>query len=122
MQWLQFKDFLSDWTGLSEDALHIYAAVLVQLAAAAALRSSLARALPWLCVLAVLVGNEALDLYLPGQPIERWQIDGGIRDLWNTLLMPTILLLTARFFPRLMIRPRSAEHAGRQDADAATRG
>lgn len=109
MQWLQFKDMLSEWSGLSEDALHIYAAVLIQLVAAAALRSSLARALPWLCVLAVLLMNEALDLYLPGQPIERWQIDGGILDLWNTLLMPTILLLTARFFPRLVAGPGAIE-------------
>jgi hypothetical protein len=102
MDWVQFKDYLSQVTDLSQDALHIYAAVLVQFAAALLLRRSLAHPLPWLCLLAVLVVNEAVDLREPGKPIEEWQVLGGLRDVWNTLLLPTALMLLARFAPRLM--------------------
>ena len=121
MQWLLFKDFLSDWTGLSEDALHIYGALLVHLAAAALLRASLARFLPWLCVLAAIVINEALDVYLPGHPIEQWQIDGGIQDLWNTMLLPTLLWITARFTPHL-VTGRPGRRAGAEASPEADGG
>ena len=102
MDWVQFKDYLSQVTDLSQDALHIYAAVLIQFAAALLLRRSLAHPLPWLCLLAVLVVNEAVDLREPDRPIEEWQVVGGLRDVWNTLLLPTVLMLLARFAPRLM--------------------
>jgi hypothetical protein len=102
MDWVQFKDYLSQVTDLSQDALHIYAALLVQLAAAAVLRRSIAHPLPWLCVLVVLVVNEAIDLAEPGKPIEEWQVLGGVQDLWNTLLLPTVLMLLARYAPGLM--------------------
>lgn len=102
MDWVQFKDYLSEVSGLSQDALHIYAALLVQTAAAALLRRSLAHPLPLLCLVLVLAVNEAIDLAEPGKPIEQWQVLGGLRDLWNTLLLPTALMLLARFAPALM--------------------
>ena len=102
MDWIQFKDYLSEVTDLSQDALHIYAAVLIQAVSAAVLRRPLAHPLPWLCLLAVLVANEAIDLAEPGKPIEEWQVLGGLRDVWNTLLLPTVLMLLARFVPALM--------------------
>ena len=49
-----------------------------------------------------LVLNEAVDLVLPGHPIELWQIEGGLQDLWNTMLLPTLLLMVARLKPRLL--------------------
>ena len=102
MSWLEFKDYLSEITDLHQDALHIYAAVLVQLATAVVLRRSLASFIPWLAVLAVLVVNEVLDLTEPGRPIEEWQVLGGLQDVWNTMAVPTILLLIARFAPSLL--------------------
>ena len=102
MDWVQFKDYLSQVSALSEDALHIYVAVLIQLAAAWLLRRSLADPLPWLCLVALLAVNEAIDLTEPGKPIEEWQVLGGLRDLWNTLLLPTALMLLARFAPAVM--------------------
>ncbi|MFN3944141.1 MAG: hypothetical protein ACK4K7_04340 [Allosphingosinicella sp.] len=106
MDWLTLKDWLGEVTGLGEDALHIYAALVIQLTAALVLRRSLASPLPWLCVLAVLLVNEWLDITLPEGPVERWQIDGGIQDLWNTMLLPTVLLLMARYAPGLMVAER----------------
>lgn len=113
MDWVQFKDYLSELTELSQDALHIYAAVLIQAGSAPLLRRSLAHPLPWLCLIAVLVINEAIDLAEPGKPIEEWQVIGGLRDVWNTLLLPTALMLLARFAPALMTgRAAAAGTAG----------
>jgi hypothetical protein len=102
MDWVQFKDYLSQVTDLSQDALHIYAAMLVQFTAAALLRRSIAHPLPWFCVIVVLAVNEAIDLAGPGTPIEEWQVLGGLQDFWNTLLLPTALMLIARFAPQLI--------------------
>ena len=77
MEWLLFKDWLAAVTGLSEDALHIYAALFIQIGVAALIRRSVAHLLPWLCVLLVLLANEAADIYLPGHPVEPWQIEVG---------------------------------------------
>src|SRR5690606_26627609 len=102
MDWVQFKDYLSQVTDLSQDALHIYAAILIQISAAFVSRRSLAHPLPWLCVAVVLAVNEGLDLAQPGKRIEEWQVLGGLQDLWNTLLLPTVLLLVARHAPQFI--------------------
>ena len=109
MTWIELKDYLSQITNLHEDALHIYAAMLIQMAAALVLRRSLANPLPWLCVLMAEIINEAFDLAEPGKAIEPWQIAGGTKDLWNTMLLPSLLLLTARFAPSLMVGKRTAK-------------
>lgn len=112
MDWLQFKNYLSEVTDLSQDALHVYVAVLIQLASALVLRKSLAHPLPWLCLLGSLLLNEAVDLQATGRPIEEWQVLGGVRDLWNTMVLPTALMLLARFAPGLMTGRVSAAPAG----------
>lgn len=116
MEWIDLKHWLSDVTGLDNDALHIYAALFIQLGVAVLFRRSLASFGPWLAVLAALLVNEWLDIYLPEGPIEQWQIDGGIQDLWNTMLLPTILLLLARFAPGVLAGParRPRRRGGRR--------
>lgn len=106
MQWTHFKDYLAQVTDLDQDALHIYAAVLIQLAAAVLLRRSLASVWPWLTVWAVLIVNEALDLFLPGGRIGQWQIVGTIQDSWNTMAIPTLLWLLAYHAPSLLVGNR----------------
>jgi hypothetical protein len=101
LDWEQVKNAISIWTGLERDALHIYAAILVQVLAAAALRRSLASPLPWLVVLVAALSNEVLDTYRDGL-VEAWEQAASLHDLWNTMLVPTILALLARFAPRLM--------------------
>ena len=118
MNWIEFKDYLSQITDLDQDALHIYAAVLIQIGAAALLRRSLASILPWLAVWAVLIANEAIDLWLPGERIDQWQVTGGIQDSWNTMALPTLLWLLAYYAPGLMTdrAPRQAPSAAAADA------
>ena len=113
MNWIEFKDYLSQVTDLDQDALHVYAAVLIQIGAAALLRRSLASILPWLTVWAVLIVNEAVDLWLPGEALGQWQVSGGIQDSWNTMALPTLLWLLAHYAPGLMTGrgPRPAPSA-----------
>lgn len=48
-------------TGLSRDALHVYAGMLVFLLAAVILRRSLRSPVPWLATVAVACGMEVVD-------------------------------------------------------------
>ena len=111
MDWEQIKAAISLWTGLERDALHIYAAILTQLAAALLLRRSLASPLPWLAVLAVALLNEALDMYGDGLA-EDWERDSALHDLWNSMLVPTLLALLVRFAPGLARPPAPPEGSG----------
>jgi hypothetical protein len=105
MAWIEFKMRLVEVTSLSQDALHIYAAILIQLAGAIAMRRSLASPLPWLAVLSILLVNEAVDIWLPQERLGEWQILAGLRDLWNTMILPTFLMILARFVPSILIGP-----------------
>ena len=102
MNWIEFKDYLSQITDLDQDALHIYAALLIELAAAILFRRSLASVIPWLAVWAVLIVNEAMDLLLSDERIGQWQVAGGIQDCWNTMALPTLLWLLAHHAPAVL--------------------
>jgi len=118
MEWVEFKEYLSQVTDLDQDSLHVYAALLIQLGAAALLRRPVAHPAPWLAVLAVLTVNEAIDLGAGGRGIEPWQILGGLRDLLNTMALPTVLLLAARYTPGLLTGPApAAAAAGAERSD-----
>jgi hypothetical protein len=100
LDWEQVKAAISLWTDLERDALHIYAAFLLQTGSAALLRRSLASPLPWLVVLTAALGNEVLDTWRDGIA-EPWERVAALHDLWNTMLLPTVLVLLVRFAPRL---------------------
>lgn len=108
LDWQQIKDVIAAWTGLERDALHIYAALLAQVGSALVLRRSLAHWAPWAFVLLLALGNELLDMF-GDRLVEAWEVDAGLHDLWNTMLLPSLLLLLARFAPRTMARPTAAE-------------
>jgi hypothetical protein len=103
-----YKAAVATWTGLERDALHIYVALIIQLASAALLRRSLASPWPWLIVLAVALANEWLDIFRDDL-VEDWEKAGSLHDLWNTMLLPTLLLAAARFAPRLLTGAQAPE-------------
>ncbi|HET9638049.1 MAG TPA: hypothetical protein VFP12_02470 [Allosphingosinicella sp.] len=105
MDWEAIKQAVAAWTGLERDALHIYAAILIQIGSAALLRRTLASPWPWLVVLAFALANEWLDVQRD-QLFEEWEKAAALHDLWNTMLLPTLLLLVARFTPGVMMRVR----------------
>lgn len=101
LDWQQIKDAIAAWTDLERDALHIYAALLAQVGSAMVLRRNLAHWGPWLAVLVLTVGGEMLDMY-GDSLVEDWEFDAALHDLWNTMLLPTLLLILARFAPGLI--------------------
>ena len=101
--WQATKDLIEVSTGLAQDALHVYAAVLIQLTVAAVSRRGLRSPLPWLAVLALALVNEWSDI-TEDHLFEDWEREAALHDLWNTMVMPTVLLLVARFAPGLVNR------------------
>ena len=109
MEWVQLKHGISVFTGLHMDALHIHVGVLAQLFVAALMRRSIASPWPWLLLLAATAANEYSDLAHEVWPDRDYQIAESIRDSWNTMLLPTVLLLVARVAPVLLVSRTAPE-------------
>ena len=122
MEWHQIKEWAAGVSGLHMDALHVHIGVLAQLAIAAVLRKRLSSIWPWLAVAAVTFANEAYDLYFERWPDRSMQYPEGAKDIWNTLLLPTLLLLLARYTPGLFTKSLVADsgklgESGRQPGE-----
>jgi cell shape-determining protein MreD len=111
MDWYQVKESIELFTGLDMDALHVHVGILAQIGVALLMRRTLGSPWPWLVVLAAAIGNEYYDLAYETwpEPERERQFMESVRDVWNTMLMPTLLLLLCRFAPRLFVRPALAE-------------
>lgn len=101
MDWFELKNWLELSTGLDRDSLHIYGGVGVQLVAAVILRRSLASPVPWFFVLVAALANEYYDANMAPDSLDGGSIyfDEAVGDIWNTLLLPSLLLMIARFWP-----------------------
>ena len=117
MAWYQFKEWLSVAAGLHMDALHIYAGLLCQLAAAFLLRRRLSSLWPLLIVAIAIAVNEYVDLHAEIWPDRDQQYAESIKDGWNTLLLPAVIMLLARYAPRLFESRRSAPDPGETGAE-----
>ena len=111
MDWFQFKQMLSIASGLNMDALHVHAGVICQILAALLMRRRLSSPWPWLAVLALVAANEYYDYRYETWPDRGEQRAESVRDAWNTLLLPTLILLLARYVPQLF-RSGSAPDPG----------
>ena len=101
MHLIDLKNWLELSTGLDRDSLHIYAGVAIHLVAALFLRRPLASPIPWLFVAIVAVTNELHDYsFVPeASNGDEEPFDEAVKDVWNTLLLPSIFLLIARIHP-----------------------
>ena len=90
------KMWLIDTLQLGKDALHIYVALLVFLGTCLLFGWKASQWKPWLCVLAVALAGEALDLGDDINPGDLIDVVASLKDLVNTLLPPTVLMLLAR--------------------------
>jgi uncharacterized membrane protein YjdF len=101
--WHQVKAWLEHAIGLNMDALHVYFGLVILIVAALLLRRSLKSPLPWLVLLVLELANEYYDWTYEVWPGPERQIQAaeGIRDIWNTMAVPTFLLVASRWFPRL---------------------
>ena len=83
-------------TGLSRDALHIYAGLAVLIVAAILLRKHLSSVVPWAVVLAIAVSVEVLDMQDDLASLGYWRWAESLHDVLNTLFWPTMLTALAR--------------------------
>lgn len=97
MNYAELKIFIEEYTGLTRDALHIHAALLLYIIAMGIFRQSRRSRVPWLVVLAIIVGNEAYDLDRNWPDGPDYAISSAVKDLWNTMLWPTVLLILGRY-------------------------
>ena len=107
VDWYQLKLFAEHSTGVSMDALHVIAGVAVQLLVAAVFRTSVARPLPLLAVLALAILNEANDLRIEIWPDPGMQFGEAVKDIVLTLLVPMLIFVIARRRPKLLAQTPS---------------
>ncbi len=101
---------------LEKDAVHIYAALFIQLAAAKISKRSLGSFLPWTVVLGFELLNEVLDVVRGQEPrLMPWQVVSAVHDIINTMILPTVLLLLCRHAPGLFIWGRNDSPDGDGD-------
>ena len=97
MNYTGLKEAIATYTGLDHDALHIHAALFIYILATLLFRQSRRSFLPWFIVLGIGLANEAHDLWENWLRDSIWTFGEGTKDLWNTMLWPTILLLIGRY-------------------------
>lgn len=100
--WFQAKQTFELGVPFHNDALHVFAGVLIQLIAALVLRSSLAGLGPWLVTAILTLANEWSDLRTERwpDPAQQWFESG--KDIALTLALPTLLLIVARLRPQVL--------------------
>lgn len=103
--WYEAKQFLQHSAGISMDALHVLAGVIALIIFAILVRRPLSSWVPLLLVLAVVLINEASDLWVEQWPSPGMQYGESARDILVTMLLPTLLLVAARRLPRLFASP-----------------
>jgi hypothetical protein len=99
--WLQAKELAEHASGWPTDTLHVIGGVVLQLGLTMILRRKVTDWLPWTIILILELANEAHDLSVERWPSLSMQLGGGLRDLVATMLLPTLLLVVARWRPSL---------------------
>jgi hypothetical protein len=99
--WHQGKLFVEHALTVSHDVLHLLLGLLVWILIALAGRRPLTSWRPWLWLLALILWNEAVDLWVERWPDPGQQYGEGAKDLLLTMVVPTIVMLAARLRPDL---------------------
>ncbi|OZA93765.1 MAG: hypothetical protein B7X57_03930 [Erythrobacter sp. 34-65-8] len=105
------KSFLVDHTHLAQDALHVYVGLGVFLGSCLLFRWKVVDWKAWLLVLLAALAGEGWDYrdsVLQNNPHDRGE---AIKDLVNTVLVPSALLVLARFTTVFERRSRSGDKA-----------
>lgn len=97
------KTDLSELVHLSRDALHVHLGLAVFFLAMVVLRKSPKSLVPWLCVLGLEVINELFDAAHWRNGTLSFGFSGSLKDVVNTLLWPTVIVVMARY-TRLLTR------------------
>jgi hypothetical protein len=92
-----FKLVIVSATGLSKDALHIYAGLAIFLLAAVLTRDRTSMARPWCVVLLAAAVAEALDLRDDVASLGHWRWAASLHDVLNTMAWPSVFAVLFHF-------------------------
>ena len=100
-KWLEIKTFVEHSIAFSDDVLHAWVGVLLQLGVAAVTRYPISHWVPWLAVLGLEIANELSDFWYERWPDLAMQTGESAKDVLLTMFLPTVLLIVVRSTPRL---------------------
>jgi hypothetical protein len=109
--WHQSKLFVEHALTVGHDGLHILVGLIIWVIIGLVTRSSLAGWRAWLGVLAIILWNEAVDLWVERWPDPGQQYGEGLKDLLLTLSAPTIVMAAARLRPGLFKPSNGADRS-----------
>lgn len=92
-----FKLAIVSATGLSKDALHIYAGLAIFLLLAVLMRDRPSLVRPWCVVLLAAVIAEALDLRDDLASLGQWRWAASLHDVLNTIAAPSVFAVLFHF-------------------------
>jgi hypothetical protein len=99
--WHQGKLFIEHAAHIGHDSLHVIVGVIVWLGIALVSRRPVTSWTPWLWLFALILWNEAVDLWTEHWPDAGMQYGEGVRDVLLTMLLPTVLMFAATVRPEL---------------------
>jgi hypothetical protein len=104
VDYAEFKLLTEAYLGLDKDALHIHGGLLLYFGALFVFRQTHRSRVPWLLVLVVGIANEGADfighhlhIIEAGYEALPFPWRDSVRDLWNTMLWPTVILIMSRY-------------------------
>lgn len=100
-KWFEIKTFVEHSIAFSDDVLHAWVGVLLQLGVAAATKYPISSWTPWLAVLGLEIANELSDFWFERWPDLAMQTGEAAKDVILTMFLPTVLLIVARRAPWL---------------------
>ena len=109
------KTDLAMWLGIPKDALHIHIGLGIYFALVLILRRSPSSILPWLGLLAFELLNELMDIFHWHEGAFSFEIGDSLKDIVNTMIWPTVVLLTFRYVDR---RRKSVQTKTTEEVDA----
>ena len=99
--WYEGKLYIENALAISNDALHVVLGFVAWIGLATVLRRPLTSWLPFAGLAIVLLWNEVVDLCVEQWPDPVQQYGEGAKDVALTLIVPTLILLAARYRPQL---------------------
>lgn len=111
-----WKTIAVESSGLAKDALHVHVGLLIFFAVRMLWRGRGGTLAAWLVALAVTFGGEWVDTMNENASLTEVPMAAHIKDVWNTMLWPTLLALMWRWLPGMARRApeaASGDHAQR---------
>lgn len=93
----EIKTQIGHITGLSDTVLHMCIGLAILIAAVSYLKKPFQLIVPWLIVLSIAVTGEFIDMQGDFIRLGYWRWDESLRDVTNTIFLPTVILFFIRF-------------------------